>query len=372
MNWRIHLIILGFWLCSCSTMNPKKILEQLPSQESLVRLGKSAYRRIGDAWEGLDLKYVQTSIDVNLLNYEGDPMKFACVYNDSMNDFELVKSDDKAHLTYLVDKLNNGRGISLFFLGIGDDIHERDNRFKVTREWFIESGTNICFIAYTYQNYDISVLNTYSYLKKTLTTRRVEFVAREARDLILNVRKQCVESKKRGCLKDMSQVTMLGFSLGAHIAAYACRYLYSETNEKIPKLIGLDPGAVSYWIGTSNYIHRGDASYVQVIHTSYMGTRMQQGDHDVYVYCDRWHSPKNHLLALDLHELISAKKAILIASEKDGGRMINLRENPELKSKRVKLAEDECVVGVYNDGFSKKTNDAHPHPRMFELKLSFK
>lgn len=109
-----------------------------------------------------------------------------------------------------------------------------------------------------------------------------------------------------------------------------------------------------------------------MIHNSdyFSGTRMQQGDHDIYIYCDRWHSPKNHLLALDLHELTSAKRAILIASEKDGGRMISMRENPELKYKSVELAEDECIVGVYTEGFSKKTNNTQP--RIFELKMTFK
>lgn len=137
--------------------------------------------------------------------------------------------------------------------------------------------------------------------------------------------------------------------------------------------IGLDPAAISFWIGTSNFIHAGDAEYVQVIHTSYMGTRMQRGDSDIYIYCNRWHSPKNHILALDIHELISAKKMILIASEHTGvGRVINLEENPELKPKHLRLAEHECLVGVYNEGFSKKNHDGHPHPKMYELTLTFK
>lgn len=47
-----------------------------------------------------------------------------------MKDFDLVKSDDPAHLLYLVDQLNNGRGLSLFFLGIGDNIDEYGKLFS--------------------------------------------------------------------------------------------------------------------------------------------------------------------------------------------------------------------------------------------------
>lgn len=42
----------------------------------------------GDTWEGLDLKNVQSTIDEDQLKYEGDPMKFACIYNERYFFFE--------------------------------------------------------------------------------------------------------------------------------------------------------------------------------------------------------------------------------------------------------------------------------------------
>lgn len=41
-----------------------------------------------------------------------------------MTDFAIVKSNDELNMANLIDELSNGRGISLFFLGIGDSIPE--------------------------------------------------------------------------------------------------------------------------------------------------------------------------------------------------------------------------------------------------------
>lgn len=71
-----------------------------------------------------------------------------------------------------------------------------------------------------------------------MTTKRIEFAAREARNLVLSVRKRCNKIQTSGCFRHMTQLTVVGFSLGSHIASYACRYLAKETNEKVSKLIG--------------------------------------------------------------------------------------------------------------------------------------
>lgn len=135
---------------------------------------------------------------------------------------------------------------------------------------------------------------------------------------------------------------------------------------------GLDPAAVSYWIGSNRYIHSGDADYVQIIHTSYLGTQMERGDSDIYISTDRWHSQKNHILAIGLHEITSAKKYLLIASQNGNGRMINLETNPQLKS-HIELADDECLVGVYSNGHPKQENEENGKTgKTFKLSLSFK
>lgn len=64
----------------------------------------------------------------------------------------------------------------------------------------------------------------------------------------------------------MKDLTLVGHSLGAHLAGCAAKKL--KTNEKIGMIIGLDPAAVGF-----DFAERGtrltdsDADYVQVIHT---------------------------------------------------------------------------------------------------------
>lgn len=76
------------------------------------------------------------------------------------------------------------------------------------------------------------------HVNEMVSTRRLEFVAKQARDLVLNVREICLESRKANCLKNMSQVEVIGFSFGAHIGAHTCKFLYEKTNEKVKLLLG--------------------------------------------------------------------------------------------------------------------------------------
>lgn len=69
-------------------------------------------------------------------------------------------------------------------------------------------------------------------------THRLQYVAKVARNLILNVRDRCMKNGAPGCLRNMSQITMLGFSFGAHIASQTCINLFQKTGEKVGKLIG--------------------------------------------------------------------------------------------------------------------------------------
>lgn len=76
-------------------------------------------------------------------------------------------------------------------------------------EWYMKSGTNICYIAYAFQDYERATLaNLYFYLKRIIKTKRIEYVANEAYQFILNVRQKCIESQNDGCFKNMSQLVL--------------------------------------------------------------------------------------------------------------------------------------------------------------------
>lgn len=67
-------------------------------------------------------------------------------------------------------------------------------------------------------------------------------------------------------LKDL---TLVGHSLGAHVAGYTAKLLNST--EKIGSIIGLDPAAVFFEFDQpENRLSKTDAEYVQVIHTDIM------------------------------------------------------------------------------------------------------
>lgn len=74
--------------------------------------------------------------------------------------------------------------------------------------------------------------------KRMLKSNRLQYTAKLARNLVLNIRDRCLTMGTGGCWKHMSQVTVVGFSFGAHIASRICIDLYERTGEKVGKLIG--------------------------------------------------------------------------------------------------------------------------------------
>ncbi|KAL5276292.1 hypothetical protein ACFFRR_001870 [Megaselia abdita] len=81
-----------------------------------------------------------------------------------------------------------------------------------------------------------------------------------------------------------TQVTIAGYSLGAHAAGYAGQLLNGELGE----IIGLDAAGPLFTIpadvGDTFRLDKGDARFVQVMHTSMgtLGTHMKSGHADFY------------------------------------------------------------------------------------------
>lgn len=64
----------------------------------------------------------------------------------------------------------------------------------------------------------------------------------------------------------LTNLSLVGHSLGAHIAGCAAKRL--NTDEKIDSIIGLDPAAIGFTFSErENRLSDTDAEYVQVIHT---------------------------------------------------------------------------------------------------------
>lgn len=112
--------------------------------------------------------------------------------------------------------------------------------YTIFTEWFEASNSNICYLTYAFENLPGSTFKTYFYVRKLVTSGRLKHGANVASTFILKIRDHCRKAGVHQCLK-MSQLTVLGFSMGAHIAAEICVELYVRTGQEVGKLIGKKP-----------------------------------------------------------------------------------------------------------------------------------
>ncbi|XP_031617558.1 uncharacterized protein LOC116337273 [Contarinia nasturtii] len=300
--------------------------------------------------------------DIDDFVYNGDPITFACISSKDQFQFDIVRSNNSL-LPVLHNLLNNGRGLSLFFHGIGNTVSKDGLYFRQTKEWFSRSDKNICIITYAFLKDSVSIYNIVSHLNKMVKTRRLEFVAKQARDFVLNVRERCLNDplSSASCLKHMSQVEISGYSFGGHIASRTCDYLFQKTNEKVKMLLALDPSGNSFLLNKVTYPKRGDANYVQVIHTSGVGITRQVGDVDIYLtYKSKalWGVFEKHDLGLYMHFGTSTKRFYLIGEENGNGTIVVNNGQPLRQ-----LKPSECLIGIYG------TLNEHQKGKRFEMSL---
>ncbi|XP_031637678.1 phospholipase A1-like, partial [Contarinia nasturtii] len=227
----------------------------------------------------------KAEFNVDDLQYDGEPITFACIAKANHREFYVEHVNDTIP-DYLVKSLNNNRGLSLFFLGAGNEITSASGLlFKFAREWFITSGNNVCFVSYCYSDKPRTGCQAIGHLDKLVVTNRLEYVAKMVRDLVLNVRYQSQSSAGDNILH-MSRVDVTGFSFGAHIAGRTAEYLLSKTGEKVRMLLALDPSRTPPFLAKTpkDTIKPDLAEYVQVIHTSSVQgmTKTRLGHVDIY------------------------------------------------------------------------------------------
>lgn len=214
--------------------------------------------------------------------------------------------------------------------------------------WAIASNSNVCYLTYAYENIPQSTFAIISTSREMVRSYRSLYAAKVASDLVVNIRNHCIKSGQFGCWVYMSKVTVIGFSFGAHIASQLCKNLYKKTGQKVGRLIGIDPAGI-YLILTRfkhAFINKGDATYVQIIHTDIVlfGTIFQTGDVDIYVQDIPVSLLGRHGFGPYLHMATSMKKLLIIAAADGGGEMI-----PYEPEKDVNMYEDEVLLGVYSN-----------------------
>ncbi|XP_031635746.1 uncharacterized protein LOC116348774 [Contarinia nasturtii] len=285
------------------------------------------------------------NFDIDEFEYQGDPIKFACISNPSQNQFDIT--DVNGHIPPgLISSLHNGKGLSLFFYGVANEVDSTfDSLLQYIKEWSAKSQNNICVVFYSYAMNSSEVLKMYPIVNKMVKTRRLEYVAKMARDLVFGVRAKCLATTERTCLRNLSQVDVTGFSFGAHIAGRTCQYLLRKTGERVRLLLALDPiKTPRFGPKIKNSINKGDANYVQVIHTSKkVGMWDQMGDVDIYVKNAKQDNlgflNDEHGIAFFIH-LGTSTKRLFIWVRENGNGSVWTRNGKEL--------DDECTIGVYS------------------------
>lgn len=82
-----------------------------------------------------------------------------------------------------------------------------------------------------------------------------------------------------------SSIHLIGHSLGAHTISAAARTYFSITGKLVGRLTGLDPANPCFKVGSLLHeISKGDAEYVDIIHTNpgVLGKKEAVGDSDFY------------------------------------------------------------------------------------------
>ncbi|XP_031639609.1 uncharacterized protein LOC116351624, partial [Contarinia nasturtii] len=130
----------------------------------------------------------------------------------------------------LVDQLDNGKGLSLFF-------QEATNIVDSSNEWSMTSKNNVCIVTYAYTSSLSNGLEAVAVADKMVSTQRLEYVANLVGDVVLGVQGKCVKSKRKQCLRHLAQVDVSGFGLGAHIAGRTCQYLKRKLRQRVRILL---------------------------------------------------------------------------------------------------------------------------------------
>lgn len=102
---------------------------------------------------------------------------------------------------------------------------------------------------------------------------------REVGDYLANFIKSAIDV----CHVPLSNITLMGHSLGSHISGFAAKQLQNLNYGKVPLLIGTDPASPLFELRTcTNRLCKSDAERVIVLHSSALGLQVSLGHLDLW------------------------------------------------------------------------------------------
>ncbi|XP_031617419.1 uncharacterized protein LOC116337177 [Contarinia nasturtii] len=273
------------------------------------------------------------------ISYNGDPIQFWCVYDQNQVQFLDARSNDMVSKLELIGCLDNGKGLSLYFPGIQTTVASGDD-FENAKGWFEASDTNICYVTYAYLGQS-SENSTDSLMKKMADTRRIEYAARETRDFVVMLKKNCFKNGSLQTLLKLTNMAVIGHHFGAHVGSVASKYLTLTYEDMDINLTGLDPVDASAYLNKGLIFTWSDRVYSQGIFTT-EPDRNNIGFNGVYIKneCSTDIKAEDLIIAINT---ATCQKNIIATAKSSGTGTIKLHRGAP-----VALASNEVQIGPYN------------------------
>nr|ACF95831.1 secreted lipase-like protein 1 [Mayetiola destructor] len=309
-------------------------------------------------------------VGLNGQNEYRKPFKLSCFTSRAQEEFKFYWLDDDINNFRQRDleiEFGNKSSFLFFFVGFGDTVSmERvgDNYYMAKEIVNAASGQVVCFCDYLFgidgdyaqyiQYYDGIKLRV-PYVIETLTN----FIGR---------------LKKFALIKSANQITAAGFCLGGHMAGMLGRDVEYLFGEKIRMVLAFDPPKYGFERNSLMFrerVQKGDAKYVEVTHTSFIG--MYTNDADTDLILNNLRQPGcphdfvdlfcNHNAALFFHQHIfmHTKPAPFLASKdknkpRDGDVLIGFW-NTDYSAKGVVYLETDDFIGFEENSMVQRILD---------------
>ncbi|XP_043258204.1 phospholipase A1 VesT1.02-like [Colletes gigas] len=242
----------------------------------------SVQEEIVDALENGALSPEEAFSDLVVFDDDGKPVKIDFDLNDPESEEETRQQLKNRVIFHLHTRSNPKQPKTL---RVGDvaalnksDFNPKKHTKFITHGWMQSSKNDACTkVRDGFLNngdYNIIVVDWQKISKRPYlwVSRRIPMISKYVSSMINFLEEQGM---------DISKVTVVGHSLGAHIAGLSSHY----AKKRVDFVVGLDPAYPNFEIaGVGSRIASGDANYVQIIHTNggLLGFKSAIGDSDFY------------------------------------------------------------------------------------------
>ncbi|XP_071052469.1 pancreatic triacylglycerol lipase-like isoform X1 [Onthophagus taurus] len=164
--------------------------------------------------------------------------------------------------------------------------------------------------AYLDKGYQVIAIDWGKYAKNILQfVSKSDHVGNLVGEMIVNIH------KTKGV--DLSNVHLIGHSMGAHVSGYAARFVFSQTSSRVGRITSLDGASKTVILGKTA-LSPSDADFVDSIHTSFTdkygsvsffvnGAVDQPGCGSLEIDCGHNRAPTYYVESINSNGFVAAK-----------------------------------------------------------------